>query len=671
MSPNVERARTESAPTSVTDIIASVVPTSTASVRYRPLDASGVSLGAGFWGTRQTINRERTIPRGAEQLRKAGNLRNFALAAGADGSYRAEVGDAGLVYPFVDSDVYKWLEAVGWELRRAPDASLSRLADEMIGLVANAQLDDGYVNTFVQVGAPGREFADLAWGHELYTIGHLVQAGIAWQRALGDSRLMAIARRAVDRVDAELGAEGRAGVDGHPEIEMALIELYRTVGDERHLSLARRFIEERGHGLLGDDRFGAAYWQDHAPVRDAPTVAGHAVRQMYLDCGAVDLAVETGDSELLEAVIHRWNDMVATRTHLTGAIGSRHRDESFGDPYELPPDQAYAETCAAIGSVMLAWRLLLATGEERFADHLERTLYNAVLPGVSLDGQEFFYVNPLQRRRQYLPSGGPDVATRQPWFACACCPPNLMRLLASVEHYLATVDHTGIQIHMLATCTLRFGAPGEETVLDVATDYPWDGAVRIQVVRTPERPWRLRIRRPAWAASGQARLADQELVWPSEPYIDLDRRWRSGDVLELTFDMPPHYVTADPRIDAIRGCGALERGPLVYCLEEADLPAGVTLDEVVVLRDRPLAVEPGPLPLAPALAIRARVATFTRPFSAWPYYVPGAESTPSSTSELDVIAIPYFAWANRGLGGMRVWTPETAASIAPRQSDQT
>ena len=285
--------------------------------------------------------------------------------------------------------MYKWLEAVGWELGRERDRVLGDAADEVIGLVERAQRDDGYLNSYVQVVAPGREYDDLAWGHELYCFGHLIQAAVAWQRALGDDRLLRVATRAADAIDRELGPGGRDAIDGHPEVEMALVELFRATGERRYLDLAARMIDLRGHGLLGIGRFGSAYWQDHAPVRDAPTVTGHSVRQLYLDCGAVDVATELGDRQLLDAVVRRWHDMMETRAYLTGGLGSRHRDEAFGDPYELPPDQAYAETCASIASVMLAWRLLLATGDPAHADAIERTAFNGVLPGLSLDGHRF------------------------------------------------------------------------------------------------------------------------------------------------------------------------------------------------------------------------------------------------------------------------------------------
>ncbi|HET9291713.1 MAG TPA: beta-L-arabinofuranosidase domain-containing protein, partial [Actinomycetes bacterium] len=394
--------------------------------RLRPLGPSRARIVGGFLAERQRTNRQHTIPHGFDQLQRVGTLDNLRLAAGANGRYRAHADSAGTTFPFLDSDVYKWLEAVGWELGRAADPALAASADEAIKLVTAAQRPDGYLNSYVQVIGGGTPHTDLAWGHEFYCVGHLIQAAVAWHRSLGDDRLLAVAVRAADRIDKEFGPTGRDGVDGHPGIEMALVELTRVTGDGRYLSLAARILELRGRGLLGDGRFGAAYWQDHEPVRDAATVAGHAVRQLYLDCGAVDVAVELGDQELLDAVRRRWHDLLRTRTYLTGGMGSRHRDESFGDPYELPPDRAYAETCAAIASVMLGWRLLLATGEAGVADAIERAVYNGVLPGVSLTGTRFFYVNPLQRRTDRA-AEPPGHGERAPWYPCACCPPNLMR----------------------------------------------------------------------------------------------------------------------------------------------------------------------------------------------------------------------------------------------------
>ncbi len=280
-----------------------VQPCASATARLTPMSSTDVTLDGGLWADRARTNRERSIGHGYAELDRVGNFANLRMAAGQPGRYRALSEPLGVIYPFLDTDVYKWLEAVGWELGRGPDAELARKADEVIALVAAAQRPDGYINSYVQVVAGGEPYRDLAWGHELYCFGHLVQAAVAWHRALGDDRLLDIAVRAVESVERELGPGKRDAIDGHPEVEMSLVELFRTTGDRKHLDLAARMIDLRGHGLLGPGRFGSAYWQDHAPVREAATVAGHAVRQLYLDCGAVDVAVELGDQVLLDAVL--------------------------------------------------------------------------------------------------------------------------------------------------------------------------------------------------------------------------------------------------------------------------------------------------------------------------------------------------------------------------------
>ena len=634
--------------------VGAVVPTAAAHVALRPVDAARVDIRGGFWADRLRINRERSLAHGYEQLRLAGTLTNFRLAAGEQGRYQA-LGEAtiGIVFPFLDSDAYKWLEAVAWELGRAPDAGLRRSADEVIALVAAAQRPDGYLNTYVQVVTGGEPWQDMAWGHELYSFGHLIQAAVAWHRALADDRLLEIAARAADLVGTTFGAGGRDEIDGHPEMEMALVELYRVTGDRRHLDLAARMVDLRGHGLLPAGRYGAAYWQDDEPVRDAAGVAGHAVRQLYLDCGAVDVASETGDRELLDAVLRRWRDMVETRMYLTGGLGSRHRDEAFGDPFELPPDQAYAETCAAIAGVMLAWRLLLATGEPDCADVIERTIYNGVLSGLALDGTSFFYVNPLQRRTHRAPDVPPDDGHRQAWYACACCPPNLMRLLGSWPGLQVTTDATGIQVQQYASAEIEGSLQGGGRVrIGIETDYPWDGRVEVRILEARDEPWTLRLRIPAWAAAGSLDdgLASEELANGARS-VERTRAWTAGDRLTLTLAMPPRLTEPDPRVDATRGCLALERGPLVYCLETADLPPGVALEDVEIeAGTRPEAVARHDLsPGLVGLRLPAR-------------RLGGGGGADARRREavgepIEIGAVPYFAWANRGAGAMRVWIP--------------
>jgi DUF1680 family protein len=632
--------------------VASVLATPTGIATFSPIDARGVTIGSGFWADRRRLNREQTIPHGFEQLRQAGNLGNLRLAAGADGRYHTIGRAIGLDFPFLDTDVYKWLEAAAWELGRAPDPTLAAAADEAIGLIQRAQRPDGYLNSFVQVVAPGREYKDLAWGHELYCVGHLIQAAVAWQRAVGDSRLLDVAVRATDSIDRALGSDGREGVDGHPEIEMALVELYRATADRRYLELAARMIHGRGRGILGPGRFGPAYWQDHEPVATAESVAGHAVRQLYLDAGAVDVATELGDERLLAAVMRRWREMIATRTYLTGGVGSHHLDEAFGDPYELPPDRAYAETCGAIASVMLAWRLLLATGDPACADVIERTIYNGVLSGVSLQGTTFFYDNPLQRRT-IRAAAAPGHGERASWFPCACCPPNLMRMLASWNQYLVTSDQDGICVQQYANAEIVADTPAGPVRLSMATDYPWDGRVRVEVLEAPDSAWSLSLRVPAWSRASTIRSGDAAPTpipagryWASGP-----RAWQPGDAVVLDLDMTPRVTVPDPRVDAVRGCVALERGPLVYCIETADLPAGVALEEVRVDRD----VQPAPVERAD---LASPLVGLT---------VPAVQASFDGQDErsIEVGAIPYFAWANRSVQAMRVWIP-----VRPESSDR-
>ena len=630
-----------------------VVPTASAISALTPLGGPNAHVTGGFWDRRLKTNRDTTIPHGYQQLHDAGNLANFRLAAGAHGRYRALGEEIGVVFPFLDTDVYKWLEGAAWELGRRPDPALASDADRAIDLVTAAQRPDGYINTYVQVVKPGHEYQDLAWGHELYCAGHLIQAAVAWQRALGDDRLLAVAIRVADSVDRELGPRGRLAIDGHPEIEMALVELFRTTGERRYLELAARMIEARGDGLLGTGRFGSAYWQDHERVRDATTVAGHAVRQLYLDCGAVDVATELGDTQLLGAVARRWRDMVATRMYLTGGLGSRHVDESFGDPFELPPDGAYAETCAAIASVMLAWRLLLATGDPEYADVVERTIYNGVLPGVSLDGASFFYVNPLQRRSERAPDR-PLSGERQPWYACACCPPNVMRLLSSWPQYLATADARGVQVHQFATAELHASVADGTARLTMDTGYPWDGRVHVTVTEAPRQPWTLSLRVPAWCQSAALRVPGGEsMPLPSDRNLaEVTRIWEPGDQVVLDLDMTVRATLPDSRIDAVRGCLAFERGPLVYCLETADLPGDVRLEEVEV----DPAVRPVPVPRPD---VGDSVIGLTAPATRRRHGGTGTASGSllSETAAVEVGAVPYFTWANRSVEAMRVWIP--------------
>jgi len=619
----------------------------------------------GFWATRQQRNRQVTLGHGFRMLDEAGNLHNLRLAAGtAQGDYRGPV--------FMDSDVTKWLEAVGYAAA-APgglDASLRQAADTAIGLLAAAQQPDGYLDSYYQVVAPERRWAELNTGHELYCAGHLIQAAIAWQRYAHDDRLLQIALRVVEPINSRFGPGQPAGVPGHPEIEMALVELYRLTGRREHLELAQRFVDQRGYGLLGPNpRFGgAAYYQDRVPVREASEIEGHAVRALYLTTGVTDVYLETGEGALLEAMLRQWADFTGRKLYLTGGAGSRHSGEAFGHPYELPTERAYCETCAAIASIMWSWRLLLATGEARFADLIERTLYNGFLSGLALDGQRFFYVNPL------LSHGRPEVVgrgvvERQPWFLVACCPPNVMRLLGSLDHYLATIDADGrgIQVHQYAPSVIAVDLAAGAVELRVATDYPWQGRVEITVDRAPSGPWSLQLRRPRWSVSTRLQLngADVHSALDGHGYFVVERTWQPGDRVVLELDLHPRMTAPHPRLEAARGCVAIERGPLVYCLEQPDYPDDADVLDVALDLDLPperLSATWQPDLLDGVMTVHARgrltdtAAWDGATFRSLQKRRPGSPPAPRT---VPLVAIPYYAWANRTPGPMRVWIPTT------------
>jgi DUF1680 family protein len=439
---------------------------------------------------------------------------------------------------------------------------------------------------------------------------------------------------------------------------MALVELYRATGEERYLEQARLFVERRGRPALADIEHGRAYFLDDVPVREAEAFRGHAVRALYYASGAVDVAVETGDRALLEAIVRQWDRTVAARTYLTGGMGSRHTGESFGDDFELPPDRAYSETCAGVASVMLAWRLLLATGDVRYADLAERTLYNVVATSPALDGRAFFYANPLQQRVPAEPPGDeenprPAAGLRSPWFHVSCCPTNVARTLASLAAYVATVDDGGLQLHQLTACTVRAALPsGRRVALRVATGYPWSGEVSVRVEETGEAPWRLSLRVPAWARD--AALIEGGRRRPVAPgYATVERAWQPGDEVQLELPIRPRWTRPDPRLDAARGCVALERGPLVYCVESRDGDvSAVSTRTSQQLSERRAGNE-----LGGSTVTMTGTGDVLRPLPSarWPY---ADDSGIDAVAPISLEFVPYCVWGNRGPSAMRVWIPE-------------
>ncbi len=647
-----------------------VHPTSTAISTLRPLGLSEVALSGdcdlGAWQQRNSAN---TMPHCIEQVLASGALRNLQRVAEGDGGVARHEG-----LHFSDSDLYKTLEAAAWDGVRGTSEGVEQFIEEVSVTLARAQRDDGYLNSWFQGEYPEMIWKDLRWGHELYCAGHLLQAVVAFERTGSRSQLRTVADRLVEHLLMTFSlkdGDGRlVGLCGHPEVETALVEFYRVTGDTRAMALAKRYIDLRGQpdvalpstGLLGGRPFPLSYFLHHLPVRDRTSATGHAVRELYLQAGVVDVAVETQDEQLLAASEAIWDDLFNAKTYITGGHGSRHRDEAIGDAYELPSDRAYAETCAAIASLHWNWRLLLATGRARYADAMEQAFWNTIAGAVSRHGTEFFYSNTLHLRTGHDGADEDSPRRRLPWYQCACCPPNLARLLASVQAYLLTRDTSGLQMHMPFSGRISTSVPGGAVELTVRTSHPWAGSTGIEVTRSDSpQSWGLSLRLPHWANKASTRVTlndDQaEPSWNGS-YVRVTRNWRAGDRLEIYNEFSVRVVRPHWRADAVRGSVAVARGPLVYCADAEDLEEGVDVEDVVVDATapmRPADEVPEGLDGYVKVAINAegrRVVDRVRPLY---------EDEPSGalgTEPLRLTLVPYFARGNRHSAAMRVWVPE-------------
>jgi DUF1680 family protein len=639
-----------------------------ASTRYahiKPVAVNAVDLKGDFWGPRFATNLERTLPSQWELLESTGRLNNFRRVFGEyDGPH------VGLF--FNDSDLYKWLEAASWVVARGPDALLEKRIDEGITLIERAQGEDGYIDSYFCLEREGERWTNLRDLHEMYCAGHLIQAAVAHHRATGQRRLLNVAVRVADLLCERFGpkSEGKIeDIDGHEEIEMALIELARETGHERYLKLARFFIEARGHGLLTGGRFGDAYFQDDVPFEKMEALAGHAVRALYMACGVTDLYLETGEAALLPRLETLWSRLTAQRMYITGGVGSRHDGEAIGANYELPNAQAYTETCAAIGSMMWCHRLLAATGNARYADLFEWTLYNGMLPGWSLDGQAYYYVNPLED------DGG---HRRQPWYYCACCPPNVARTVASLPGYVYGTDADSIYVQLYMESDARIDFSGHTVKLRQQTRYPWDGVVEIGIDAQAE--FALKLRVPGWVDGAGGLIAAQgqsaATAHPNLPvsvavngnavdatpdangYIAIRRLWEQGDSVRLELPMTARIWQSHPKVAENRGRIALSRGPVLYCVEHADMP-GLDLDELYVDPQR-IETEWREQQLGGVVVLKgtARRQEIESDWSSSLYRPlnPATRATEGARpGETTFVAIPYFTWHNRESGPMKVW----------------
>lgn len=608
-----------------------------------PVDFSQVSIDDAFWNPVLQRHKDVTMPVCIAQITDSTfRLQNFVEAArllemsggrearkdgsGADckaGAQAEENLPQHRGYFFDDSDVYKALEGFAYSLQLHPDPALEALCDDWIAKFAAAQEADGYLDTYFTLKRPGDMWTDMDM-HEMYCAGHLVEAAVAYYRATGKSSLLDVARRLVHHIMTVFGPGKRDWVPGHEEIELALVKLWAVTGDSHYADFAHWLLEERGRGLGGwrGGIFQAPYYQDAVPVKDLTSVSGHAVRAMYLYSAMADvqaLRPESGYGPALDSI---WEDVVLRNMYVTGGIGSTNKGEAFTDDYDLPNAEAYCETCASIGMVFWNWRMNLLKVEAKYADIVEKEIYNGLLAGISLGGDRFFYVNPLE-------SAG--THHRKRWYGCACCPSNLCRFLPSLGGYIYGKAPGSLFVNLYIGSTL---AENGRALLRQSGNYPWDGNVRVELLRSGRKALHLRI--PGWCRNWTLRVNGEEVEAPVESgYAVLERRWKKGDAVDLSLDMPVELVAADPRVKADEGKRAVCRGPLVYCAEETDNPSfgrlalreGTSLSAVLL--------EDGPL--AGLYAIDAR---------------PSAASACGSDA---FRWIPYFAWDNRAPGRMKVW----------------
>ena len=632
---------------------------STAAGRVRPLPSSSVEITRGILHDWQERNRTRTIPHTITELRAAGNLDNLrSVAEGTAESYRGR-------YPFLDTDIFKTLEGLAYELARPDVAADTRdFFEEAVTLIEATQADDGYLNSFFQHPDTAKQpWEDLSWGHELYNLGHLIQAAVAASRQLGDDRLLTVARRFAELAVQKFGATGDPQVCGHPEVEMALVELTRATGDTSYLELARLFIDRRGHGTVALSVFPAEYFQDNVPLRELPSVTGHAVRMVYLAAGATDVAVETADDELLSAVIRLWDDMVATKLYITGGLGSRHSDEAIGDRFELPSERSYSETCAAIGTMQWAWRLFVATAEAHYLDVFETILYNGYAAGLSADGCAFFYDNPLQRREDHEQRSGAEAdgaLLRRGWFGCPCCPPNIVRWNAELQDYLVATDERTLYIGHYTNATIT----NADLTLTMTTDYPWDGTVSLEVTTADGAERTLALRVPAWCHTATLRVNGAAVdAATNDGWLRVTRAFRASDVLELILAMPVRAHGSHPYVDATRGALSIARGPLVYCAEQQDNT--VNLDDITVSPanlDRATTAEvqltidtPADSILLTVPAVRTAATSPAARVALYPELDGKAAESAGRVEPATLTLVPYYLWGNRDARAMRVW----------------
>jgi DUF1680 family protein len=579
--------------------------------KNNPVNFSQVKITDHFWLPRIKTHAAVTLPACIHQSEnETQRIKNFAIAAGMEeGQFK------GLVYD--DSDVYKMLEGASYSLMNNPDPQLEAKLDEIIEKIAKAQLPDGYLMTYFILGNINDRWTDMD-KHEMYCCGHLIEAGIAYYNATGKRSLLDVAIKYADHIDRTFGEGKRVWVPGHQEIELALVKLYRTTGEERYLKLARWLLEQRGHNhgtWKAKD-----YYQDLMPAKDLSKISGHAVRAMYMFTGMADLTSATRDTTYIPALDRLWNDVIYTKMYLTGGIGSSRHNEGFTEDYDLPNEEAYCETCASVGMVFWNQRMNALKGDAKYVDVLERAMYNGALAGISLSGDRFFYVNPLASSGNHH---------RKAWYGTACCPSQISRFLPSIGNYIYATSENAIWVNLYIGSETTIPVEGNHVTLRQDTEYPWNGRVLISVNPEKTGSFGIKLRLPEWCKKYSLKINGEEIkAGPEQGYLTVDRKWKPDDQIELNLDMPVEVVAADPRVKANVGKRAIQRGPVVYCMEEVDNP---DFEEAV---------------LSPETRYTS---TFRKDL------LGGVVAVTATNRDKTWKFIPYYGWDNRDPGKMQVW----------------
>ena len=581
------------------------------------IDFSHVKINDNFWSPRLSKHVSATLPVCIDQIEnQTGRIRNFENAAKGEGEH------SGIF--FDDSDVYKALEGMAYSLINNPDPELEKKADEWIDKFAAAQQPDGYINTFYTLTGLDKRWTNMD-KHEMYCAGHMIEAGVAYYQATGKRKLLDVCIRMTDHMMSQFGPGKRHWVPGHEEIELALVKLYQTTQEQKYLDFAYWLLEERGHGhgTMGDEgKWDPVYYQDIVPVRRLTDISGHAVRCMYLYCGMADVAALKNDTGYIAAIDRLWDDVVHRNMYITGGIGSSRDNEGFTEDYDLPNLDAYCETCASVGMVLWNQRMNQLTGDSKYIDVLERSLYNGALAGISLGGDRFFYVNPLESKGDHH---------RQEWYGCACCPSQLSRFLPSIGNYIyaSSDDALWVNLYIGNTGQIRIGET--DILLTQETDYPWDGSVKLTISTSQPLEKEIRLRIPNWCKTYDSSINGKRINVSEEKGYAVIKDWKSQDVIALDMDMPVEIVAADPHVKENFGKRVIQRGPLVYCMEEIDNPE--YFDQIQ---------------LSPST-------TFQTAFVS--DILNGIKTIKTNGRAQSATFIPYYAWDNRKAGKMRVWIP--------------